>query len=92
MDNYISVPIFHCTFCICYVVNYRGSIGFGQDSVLSLPGNVGDQDVKDVQVQSSGSLKVLVFCSAVKRPRLTFSFRLLCSVLSGERPKDGVAR
>ncbi|XP_012626750.1 acylamino-acid-releasing enzyme isoform X3 [Microcebus murinus] len=30
-------------------VNYRGSTGFGQDSILSLPGNVGHQDVKDVQ-------------------------------------------
>ncbi|XP_075901966.1 acylamino-acid-releasing enzyme-like isoform X2 [Nelusetta ayraudi] len=30
------------------LVNYRGSIGFGQDSVMSLPGNVGTQDVKDV--------------------------------------------
>ncbi|XP_072305930.1 acylamino-acid-releasing enzyme isoform X2 [Eucyclogobius newberryi] len=31
------------------LVNYRGSLGFGQDNVLSLPGNVGTQDVKDVQ-------------------------------------------
>ncbi|XP_018430784.1 PREDICTED: acylamino-acid-releasing enzyme-like [Nanorana parkeri] len=31
------------------LVNYRGSLGFGQDSVMSLPGRVGDQDVKDVQ-------------------------------------------
>ncbi|XP_077182123.1 acylamino-acid-releasing enzyme-like isoform X3 [Paroedura picta] len=31
------------------LVNYRGSLGFGQDSVASLPGNVGTQDVKDVQ-------------------------------------------
>uniref|UniRef100_A0A8C4LW31 acylaminoacyl-peptidase n=1 Tax=Equus asinus asinus TaxID=83772 RepID=A0A8C4LW31_EQUAS len=31
------------------LVNYRGSTGFGQDSILSLPGNVGNQDVKDVQ-------------------------------------------
>lgn len=31
-------------------VNYRGSLGFGQDSVNSLPGNVGAQDVRDVQV------------------------------------------
>ncbi|XP_065407535.1 acylamino-acid-releasing enzyme isoform X17 [Chrysemys picta bellii] len=31
------------------LVNYRGSLGFGQDSVASLPGHVGCQDVKDVQ-------------------------------------------
>lgn len=31
-------------------MNYRGSLGYGQDSILSLPGNVGNQDVKDVQV------------------------------------------
>merc|ERR1719193_629016 len=29
-------------------VNYRGSLGCGQDSVDSLPGHVGDHDVKDV--------------------------------------------
>ncbi|NXX81191.1 ACPH enzyme, partial [Urocolius indicus] len=32
------------------LVNYRGSLGFGQDSVASLPGNVGTQDVLDVQL------------------------------------------
>ncbi|XP_021265632.1 acylamino-acid-releasing enzyme-like isoform X1 [Numida meleagris] len=32
------------------LVNYRGSLGFGQDSVDSLPGNVGTQDVQDVQL------------------------------------------
>ncbi|GFT14760.1 acylamino-acid-releasing enzyme [Nephila pilipes] len=31
------------------VVNYRGSIGFGENSVNSLPGNIGTQDVSDVQ-------------------------------------------
>jgi len=40
-------------FCRCgfavVMVNYRGSIGFGQDSVLSLTGNIGTQDVKDVE-------------------------------------------
>lgn len=32
-------------------MNYRGSLGYGQDNVLSLPGNIGTQDVKDVQVR-----------------------------------------
>ncbi|TNN61819.1 Acylamino-acid-releasing enzyme [Liparis tanakae] len=31
------------------MVNYRGSTGFGQDSILSLIGRIGSQDVKDVQ-------------------------------------------
>lgn len=39
-----------CDFLL-FLVNYRGSLGYGQDSVLSLPGNVGSQDVKDVQVR-----------------------------------------
>jgi acylaminoacyl-peptidase len=34
---------------IVVCVNYRGSFGFGQDSIESLPGRVGTQDVKDVQ-------------------------------------------
>lgn len=39
--------------CMCgyavLMVNYRGSIGFGQDSITSLLGNIGRQDVDDVQ-------------------------------------------
>lgn len=31
------------------MVNYRGSTGLGQDSILSLIGRIGSQDVKDVQ-------------------------------------------
>ncbi|CAJ1085082.1 acylamino-acid-releasing enzyme isoform X4 [Xyrichtys novacula] len=39
------------------LVNYRGSLGFGQDNILSLPGNVGSQDVKDVQFAVESVLK-----------------------------------
>ena len=34
-----------------FSVNFRGSVGFGQASVNSLPGKVGTQDVGDVQVR-----------------------------------------
>uniref|UniRef100_A0A673KGD9 Acylamino-acid-releasing enzyme n=1 Tax=Sinocyclocheilus rhinocerous TaxID=307959 RepID=A0A673KGD9_9TELE len=34
-----------------------GSLGFGQDNILSLPGNIGTQDVKDVQLAVDSVLK-----------------------------------
>ena len=34
------------------LVNYRGSGGFGQDSVFSLLGKIGTQEVRDVHVSS----------------------------------------
>lgn len=34
------------------LVNYRGSTGFGQNSIESLPGFISDYDVKDCQVRT----------------------------------------
>ncbi|XP_038150003.1 S9 family peptidase isoform X1 [Cyprinodon tularosa] len=39
------------------MVNYRGSTGFGQDSILSLIGQIGSQDVKDVQRAVTAALQ-----------------------------------
>ncbi|XP_059189205.1 S9 family peptidase [Centropristis striata] len=39
------------------MVNYRGSTGFGQDSILSLIGQIGSQDVKDVQTAVLAALQ-----------------------------------
>ncbi|CAJ1055463.1 S9 family peptidase [Xyrichtys novacula] len=39
------------------MVNYRGSTGFGQDSILSLIGQIGSQDVKDVQTAVLAALR-----------------------------------
>ncbi|XP_074537606.1 acylamino-acid-releasing enzyme [Halichoeres trimaculatus] len=39
------------------MVNYRGSTGLGQDSILSLIGRIGSQDVKDVQTAVLSALQ-----------------------------------
>ncbi|XP_018593328.1 acylamino-acid-releasing enzyme [Scleropages formosus] len=46
--NVFSAALARVGFAVL-MVNYRGSTGFGQDSILSLIGNVGSQDVKDMQ-------------------------------------------
>ncbi|KAG1650151.1 Acylamino-acid-releasing enzyme [Nymphon striatum] len=46
---YFHVNVFvKLGYCVL-LVNYRGSLGFGQANISSLLGNIGDQDVKDVQ-------------------------------------------
>ncbi len=39
--------ISRCCRCLGYCRCRRGSTGFGQDSLATLPGNIGDQDVRD---------------------------------------------
>ncbi|MFT7800904.1 acylamino-acid-releasing enzyme-like [Arapaima gigas] len=46
--NVFSAALARTGFAVL-MVNYRGSTGFGQDSILSLIGNIGSQDVKDMQ-------------------------------------------
>lgn len=41
------------------MVNYRGSVGYGEDSVQSLVGGVGDHDVKDMDQAVEEALKVI---------------------------------
>ena len=36
------------TVSVCVCLTFRGSTGFGQDSIESLPGNIGRNDVDDI--------------------------------------------
>lgn len=47
-----NVKVLSSIFCSFFVfaVNYRGSLGFGQDSIDSLISHVGTKDVEDTQV------------------------------------------
>jgi len=45
------IAIFNSLGYSVLLVNYRGSTGFGKNSIDSLPGNIADYDVKDCQVR-----------------------------------------
>ncbi|XP_061187908.1 acylamino-acid-releasing enzyme-like isoform X1 [Saccostrea echinata] len=57
--DYLLLPAVFtlCGFAMVYI-NYRGSIGYGDDSLRSLPGNVGDMDVKDCQEVAESVVKL----------------------------------
>nr|XP_014348425.1 PREDICTED: acylamino-acid-releasing enzyme-like [Latimeria chalumnae] len=56
--GWLLIPTLFCRIGFAVLlVNYRGSTGFGQDNILSLSGNVGDQDVKDMQYSVETVLK-----------------------------------
>lgn len=66
-------------------MNYRGSTGFGQDSIFSLPGNVGYQDVKDVQVAEAGASEQAGGwswgCGSIQSGRQSAGGNVLCPTL-----------
>ncbi|XP_059505951.1 acylamino-acid-releasing enzyme-like [Stegostoma tigrinum] len=56
--GWMLLPVAFCRLGYAVLlVNYRGSSGFGQDSIRSLIGNIGSQDVKDVQYAAESLLK-----------------------------------
>ncbi|CAB4044076.1 acylamino-acid-releasing enzyme-like, partial [Paramuricea clavata] len=56
--DFMLNPVMFCQLGYAVLlVNYRGSLGFGQSAVLSLPGNIGTQDVRDVQYAAETVLK-----------------------------------
>ena len=64
MEDHIfsTICTSHMIFRFTHVctVNYRGSMGFGQDSIFSLPGNVGTHDVEDVQVNIGMIISMMI--------------------------------
>jgi len=57
--DFKTIVMFYCRLGYGVLfVNYRGSIGYGEDNLLSLPGNVGDNDVKDCDLARQKALEM----------------------------------
>lgn len=71
------------------LVNFRGSIGLGEDSVHFLPGRVGDADVKDVHQAKNFALKEFSCLNPKKCVLFGGSHGgFLVTHLSGQYPND----
>lgn len=71
-----------------YLVNYRGSTGFGQDSILSLIGQIGSQDVKDVQVLAEPESGVCRWKSCARFDLSVFTQRAVLTALQTDISLD----
>jgi acylaminoacyl-peptidase len=70
-------------------VNYRGSIGFGEENVRSLLGHVGDNDVKDCHQAKESFLSSCPWLSREKVVLMGGSHGgFLVTHLAGQYPDD----
>ena len=70
-------------------VNYRGSLGFGEDNIKSLLGNVGDHDVKDCHMATLHVLEQLPHLDRSKVVLMGGSHGgFLVTHLAGQYPQD----
>ncbi|XP_067011010.1 acylamino-acid-releasing enzyme [Anabrus simplex] len=71
------------------MVNYRGSVGSGQDSIDFLLGNIGDTDVKDMKLATTEALNQFSFLNPGKVVLFGGSHGgFLVTHLSGQYPVD----